>query len=185
MLEQELRIAATGASTAPGVQAALGQDLGPSSTTESPWRCGSNWIIWRAASSVNVLAFGLPGNDHALCALGHRLVEAGHSFSSLRPTACARTAGCQATWTLGDCARGQLRCSWTTWLPAPGRRRSEVLFTLIADGAAGHHVMGVGAHANPMATVRVVHHSVRSLTPQLPELPSRGQAEEVNPLIEC
>ena len=30
---------------------------------------------------VNVLAFGLPGagKTHALCALGHRLVEAGHS----------------------------------------------------------------------------------------------------------
>ena len=30
---------------------------------------------------VNVLAFGLPGTSktHALCALGHRLVEAGHS----------------------------------------------------------------------------------------------------------
>ena len=30
---------------------------------------------------VNVLAFGLPGTGktHALCALGHRLVEAGHS----------------------------------------------------------------------------------------------------------
>ena len=30
---------------------------------------------------VNVLAFGLPGTGktHALCAIGHRLVEAGHS----------------------------------------------------------------------------------------------------------
>ena len=30
---------------------------------------------------VNVLAFGLPGTGktHALCALGHRLVESGHS----------------------------------------------------------------------------------------------------------
>ena len=30
---------------------------------------------------VKVLAFGLPGagKNHALCALGHRLVEAGHS----------------------------------------------------------------------------------------------------------
>ena len=40
---------------------------------------------WAAAGfldrGVNVLAFGLPGTGktHALCAVGHRLVESGHS----------------------------------------------------------------------------------------------------------
>ena len=61
---------------------------------------------------VNVLAFGLPGTGktHALCALGHRLVEAGHSV--LFAPAYRLVQNCwlpSATWIcLGDCA------SWTT-----------------------------------------------------------------------
>ena len=58
----------------------------PSSTTGYPWRSGkqlgrtgpteASWNV-----GVNVLAFGLPGTGktHALCAVGHRLVESGHS----------------------------------------------------------------------------------------------------------
>ena len=60
--------------------------------TVSPWRCGSNWTIWpRAASSSaasTYLAFGAAGTGktHALCALGHRLVEAGqHSVRLFAP----------------------------------------------------------------------------------------------------
>ena len=79
--------AATGASTGCGSRPSSprARPGKPSSTTGCPWRCDNSWIIWpRAAPSSAAstsLAFGLPGTGktHALCALGHRLVEAGHS----------------------------------------------------------------------------------------------------------
>ena len=47
---RKLRIAATDASTGcPGSATAVGQVVRPSSTTESPWRCGSNWTSWPRA----------------------------------------------------------------------------------------------------------------------------------------
>ncbi len=70
---------------------------------------------------VNVLAFGLPGTGktHALCALGHRLVETGHSvlFAPVYrlvqdPLAAKRDfayPGNCASWTTST------SCSWTTW----------------------------------------------------------------------
>ena len=79
---RKLRIAATDASTgcagSPGCSRA--RPGKPSSTTESPGAAaatgpaGPRSFVERG---VNVLAFGLPGTGktHALCALGHRLVQ--------------------------------------------------------------------------------------------------------------
>ena len=55
---------------------------GSSGTTESPamrQQLAKGSFVER---DINVLAFGLPGTGktHARCALGHRLVEAGHSI---------------------------------------------------------------------------------------------------------
>ena len=73
---------------APGVQAAqCRQDLGledfehdrmPLALRQQLDQLAQGSFVERG---VNVLAFGLPGTGktHALCALGHRLVEAGHS----------------------------------------------------------------------------------------------------------
>ena len=135
---------------------------------------------------INVLAFGLPGTGktHALCALGHRLVEAGHSVLF---------------------APGQLRkldnfdfllLDDLGYLPQ-GAEVSEVLFTLIAEryerrslGITSNLVFSEWERifANPMATAaaidRVVHHSV-ILEFDVPSYRTnaaqqRGQAEEVN-----
>ena len=111
---------------------------------------------------INVLAFGLPGTGktHARCALGHRLVEAGHSVLfapayRLVQEACSPPS---AIWTCpASCASWttSTSCSWTTWATCPRSPRShEVLFTLIAERyerlVVGHHVkpglLGVGAH---------------------------------------
>ena len=79
---------------------------------------------------VNVLAFGLPGTGktHALCALGHRLVETATPSSSHRPTAWCRTSSppsgtspCPdncASWTTSTSS------SWTTWATCPRAPRS-------------------------------------------------------------
>ena len=73
-----MRIAATGASTgcagSPGCP--LGNLRAVPLALRGPLAQGS--FVERG---INVLAFGLPGTGktHALCALGHRLVEAGHS----------------------------------------------------------------------------------------------------------
>ena len=83
---------------------------------------------------VNVLAFGLPGTGktHARCALGHRLVEAGHSV--LFAPAYRLVQELLAAKRDLDLPR-QLRkldnfdsCSWTTWATcprAPRNRRSS------------------------------------------------------------
>ena len=92
---------------------------------------------------VNVLAFGLPGTGktHALCALGHRLVEAGHSV--LPPgaeSAPAEAGDLLAAKRDFDLPR-QLRkldnfdlllLDDLGYLPR-GNEESEVLFTLIAE----------------------------------------------------
>ena len=76
---------------------------------------------------VNVLAFGLPGTGktHALCALGHRLVEAGCSvlFAPAYRLVCRICWPPSATSTcLAGCGgwTTSTSCSWT--IPAPGRR---------------------------------------------------------------
>ena len=78
---------------ASGIQAAFGQDLGdprlhggrlfehhrmPLALRQQLDHLAHGSFV---EHGVNVLAFGLPGTGktHALCALGHRLVESGHS----------------------------------------------------------------------------------------------------------
>ena len=153
---------------------------------------------------VNVLAFGLPGTGktHALCALGHRLVEAGHSV--LFAPAYRLVQELLAAKRDLDLPR-QLRkldnfdfllLDDLGYLPQ-GAEESEVLFTLIAEryerrslGITSNLVFSEWEHifANPMATAaaidRVVHHSV-ILEFDVPSYRTdaaqqRGQAEEVN-----
>ena len=74
---------------------------------------------------VNVLAFGLPGTGktHARCALGHRLVEAGHSvlFAPAYRLVQELLAAKRDLDPLGDCASWttSTSCSWTTCPRAP------------------------------------------------------------------
>ncbi len=129
---------------------------------------------------VNVLAFGLPGTGktHALCALGHRLVEAGHSV--LFAPAYRLVQDLLAAKRDFDLPR-QLRkldnfdfllLDDLGYLPQ-GNEESEVLFTLIAEryerrslGITSNLVFSEWERifANPMATAaaidRVVHHAV-------------------------
>ena len=88
---------------------------------------------------VNVLAFGLPGTGktHALCALGHRLVEAGHSVlftpayrlvQSLPLRRQGNSWPPSGTWTCpGDCASWTIStsCCWTTWATSPRAPRNQ------------------------------------------------------------
>ena len=129
---------------------------------------------------VNVLAFGLPGTGktHALCAVGHRLVESGRSvlfapayrlvqdlLAAKRDLALPRQLRKLDNYdflVLDDL--GYL---------LQGAEESEVLFTLIAEryerrslGITSNLVFSQWEHifANPTATAaaidRVVHHSV-------------------------
>ena len=129
---------------------------------------------------VNVLAFGLPGTGktHALCALGHRLVEAGHSV--LFAPAYRLVQELLAAKRDLDLPRRLrkldnfdfLLLDDLGYLPQ-GAEESEVLFTLIAEryerrslGVTSNLVFSEWEHifANPMATAaaidRVIHHSV-------------------------
>ena len=153
---------------------------------------------------VNVLAFGLPGigKTHALCALGHRLVEVGHSV--LFAPAYRLVQELLAAKRDLDLPR-QLRkldnfdfllLDDLGYLPQ-GAEESEVLFTLIAEryerrslGITSNLVFSEWERifANPMATAaaidRVVHHSV-ILEFDVPSYRTnaaqqRGQAKEVN-----
>ena len=153
---------------------------------------------------VNVLAFGLPGTGktHARCALGHRLVEAGHSV--LFAPAYRLVQELLAAKRDLDLPR-QLRkldnfdfllLDDLGYLPQ-GAEESEVLFTLIAEryerrslGITSNLVFSEWERifANPMATAaaidRVVHHSV-ILEFDVPSYRTnaaqqRGQAKEVN-----
>ena len=153
---------------------------------------------------INVLAFGLPGTGktHARCALGHRLVEAGHSV--LFAPAYRLVQELLAAKRDLDLPR-QLRkldnfdfllLDDLGYLPQ-GAEESEVLFTLIAEryerrslGITSNLVFSEWERifANPMATAaaidRVVHHSV-ILEFDVPSYRTnaaqqRGQAEEVN-----
>ena len=114
---------------------------------------------------VNVLAFGLPGTGktHALCAVGHRLVQ--DLLAAKRDLALPRQLRKLDNYDF-------LLLDDLGYLPQ-GAEESEVLFTLIAEryerrslGITSNLVFSQWEHifANPMATAaaidRVVHHSV-------------------------
>ena len=153
---------------------------------------------------VNVLAFGLPGTGktHALYALGHRLVEAGHSV--LFAPAYRLVQDLLAAKRDLDLPRRLrkpdnfdfLLLDDLGYLPQ-GAEESEVLFTLIAERYERRSLSITSnlvfsewerIFANPMATAaaidRVVHHSV-ILEFDVPSYRTdaalqRGQPEEVN-----
>ena len=183
---RKLRIAATDASTgcagSPGCPRA--RPGRPSSTTAYPWRLRQQLDQLAQGSfverGINVLAFGLPGTGktHALCALGHRLVEAGHSV--LFAPAYRLVQELLAAKRDLDLPRRLrkldnfdfLLLDDLGYLPQ-GAEESEVLFTLIAEryerrslGITSNLVFSEWERifANPMATAaaidRVVHHSV-------------------------
>ena len=129
---------------------------------------------------VNVLAFGLPGTGktHALCALGHRLVETGHSvFFAPAYRLVQDLLAAKRDFALPRQLRKLdnfdfLLLDDLGYLPQ-GNEESEVLFTLIAEryerrslGITSNLVFSEWERifANPMATAaaidRVVHHSV-------------------------
>ena len=145
---------------------------------------------------INVLAFGLPGagKTHALCALGHRLVEAGYSV--LFAPAYRLVQELLAAKRDLDLPRRLRKLDNFDFLLLDAEE-SEVLFTLIAEryerrslGITSNLVFSEWERifANPMATAaaidRVVHHSV-ILEFDVPSYRTdaaqqRGQAEEVN-----
>ena len=153
---------------------------------------------------VNVLAFGLPGTGktHARCALGHRLVEAGHSVLfapayRLVQELLAAKRDLDLPQRLRKLDNFDfLLLDDLGYLPQ-GTEESEVLFTLITEryerrslDIASNLVFSEWERifANPMATAaaidRVVHHSV-ILEFDVPSYRTnaaqqRGQAEEVN-----
>jgi len=130
--------------------------------------------------SVNVLAFGLPGTGktHAMCAIGHRLVEAGRSV--LFTPAYHLVQNLLAAKRDLDLPRmlrkldnfDFLIIDDLGYLPQ-GAQESEVLFTLMAERYE-RRALGITSNLvfsdwgrifqNPMATAaaidRVVHHSV-------------------------
>ena len=158
---------------------------------------------------VNVLAFGLPGTGktHALCAVGHRLVESGRSvlfapayrydFLLLVQDLLAAKRDLSLPRQLRRLDNYDfLLLDDLGYLPQ-GAEESEVLFTLIAEryerrslGITSNLVFSQWEHifANPMATAaaidRVVHHSV-ILEFDVPSYRTgaaqqRGQKQEVN-----
>jgi len=130
--------------------------------------------------SVNVLAFGLPGTGktHAMCAIGHQLVEAGRSV--LFTPAYQLVQNLLAAKRDLDLPRmlrkmdnfDFLIIDDLGYLPQ-GTQESEVLFTLMAERYE-RRALGITSNLvfsewdrifqNPMATAaaidRVVHHSV-------------------------
>ena len=130
--------------------------------------------------SVNILAFGLPGTGktHALCAIGHRLVEAGRSV--LFTPAYRLVQDLLAAKRDLDLPRALRKLDNFDFLLiddlgylTQGTEESEVLFTLIAERYE-RRSLGVTSNVvfsdwekvfhNPMATAaaidRLVHHSV-------------------------
>ena len=130
--------------------------------------------------AMNVLAFGLPGTgkSHALCALGHRLVEAGYSvlftpaYRLVQELLAARRE-LQLPRALRKLDNFDfLVVDDLGYLPL-GATESEVLFTLMAERYE-RRAMGITSNLvfsqwdqvfqNPMATAaaidRVVHHAV-------------------------
>ena len=129
---------------------------------------------------VNVLAFGLPGTGktHALCAVGHRLVESGRSVLfvpayQLVQDLLAAKRDLALPRQLRRLDRYDFLLLDDLGYLSQGAEESEVLFTLIAEryerrslGITSNLVFSQWEHifANPMATAaaidRVVHHSV-------------------------
>lgn len=130
--------------------------------------------------SVNVLAFGLPGTGktHAMCAIGHRLVEAGRSV--LFTPAYQLVQDMLAAKRDIDLPRALRKLDNIDFLIIDdlgylpqGAQESEVLFTLMAERYE-RRALGITSNLvfsqwdkifqNPMATAaaidRVVHHSV-------------------------
>ena len=153
---------------------------------------------------INVLAFGLTGTGktHALCAVGHRLVEAGHSVLFAPAYRLVQELlAAKRDLTLPRQLRRLdnfdfLLLDDLGYLPQ-GAEESEVLFTLIAERYE-RRSLGITSNlvftewerifANPMATAaaidRVVHHSV-ILEFDVPSYRTgvaqqRGQEQEVN-----
>ena len=153
---------------------------------------------------INVLAFGLPGTGktHALCALGHRLVEGGHSV--LFTPAYRLVQELLAAKRYLDLPRRLRKLdNFDFLLPddlgylPQSRKESEVLFTLIAEryecrslGITSNLVFSGWERifANPMAAAaaidRVVHHSVilefDAPSYRTNAAQQRGEATEVN-----
>jgi len=130
--------------------------------------------------SMNILAFGLPGTGktHAMCAIGHRLVETGHSVFfapayKLVQNLLAARRDLDLPRMLHKLDNFEfLIIDDLGYLPQ-GTQESEVLFTLMAERYE-RRALGITSNLvfsewdkifqNPMATAaaidRVVHHSV-------------------------
>ena len=155
---------------------------------------------------VNVLAFGLPGTgkSHALCAVGHRLVESGHSVLFAPAYRLVQELLAAKRDLDLDLPRRLRRLDNFDFLLLDdlgylpqGAEESEVLFTLIAEryerrslGITSNLVFSEWERifANPMATAAaidwVVDHSV-ILEFDVPSYRTdaaqqRGQEQEVN-----
>ena len=129
---------------------------------------------------VNVLAFGLPGTGktHAMCAIGHRLVESGRSVLfapayRLVQDMLAAKRDLELPRMLRKLDNFDLLVVDDLGYLPQGAEESEVLFTLIAERYE-RRSLGITSNlvfsewekvfANPMATAaaidRIVHHSV-------------------------
>ena len=130
--------------------------------------------------SMNILAFGLPGTGktHAMCAVGHRLVETGHSvFFAPAYKLVQNLLAAKRDLDLPRMLRKLDNFEFLIiddlgYLPQ-GTQESEVLFTLMAERYE-RRALGITSNLvfsewdkifqNPMATAaaidRVVHHSV-------------------------
>ena len=129
---------------------------------------------------VNVLAFGMPGTGktHAMCAIGHRLVESGHSVLlipayRLVQDMLAAKRDLELPRMLRKLDNFDLLIIDELGYLPQGAEESEVLFTLIAERYE-RRSLGITSNlvfsewekvfANPMATAaaidRIVHHSV-------------------------
>ena len=190
------------------VSAAVGQDLGDlrarPGTPGAAATAGRTGRRRLRGPGVNVLAFGLPGTGktHALCAVGHRLVESGHSvlfapaYRLVQDLLAAKRDLSLPRQLRKLDSYDFLLLDDLGYLPQ-GAEESEVLFTLIAEryerrslGITSNLVFSQWEHifANPMATAaaidRVVHHSV-ILEFDVPSYRTgvaqqRGQDKEVN-----
>ena len=133
-----------------------------------------------ADRGVNVLAFGMPGTGktHAMCAIGHRLVESGRSVLfipayRLVQDMLAAKRDLELPRMLRKLDNFDLLVIDDLGYLPQGAEESEVLFTLIAERYE-RRSLGITSNlvfsewekvfANPMATAaaidRIVHHSV-------------------------
>ena len=131
-------------------------------------------------SAVNVLAFGLPGTGktHAMAALGHRLIEQGHSVAfvptyQLVQTLLAAKRDLELPRMLGKLHRFEVSILDDLGYLKHRADEAEVLFTLIAERYERRSLILTSnmvfsqweeIFQSPMATAaaidRIVHHSV-------------------------